>query len=374
MLSLVLASFATQVWQLILTQGLLFGAGWATAYTAFFIMANEWWVKRRGVVFGIVFGASGVSGLALPFVLEAGLERYGARTTLRGYAVAVFVLVGPAMLLIKPRLPLSAHMGGGGQSGPNGKARPRNLRFLRHPRFYVFAVAVFLQGIGFYLPNIFLPSFAQEVGLSHAQAAALLALLSLAQVGGQIGLGHLSDLIDVHIPLALSALVPAMSVLLLWGFAKSFAPLVVFALAYSFFGASNSVFWSRMCTLVADAGDDGGGGDAATAMMLYGFFSVERGIGGALSGPVSTALLRGGVDVTGYGIGKYGRLIVFVGGTMVLSSLCGLGWFVRNKVAYTGERSLVREETAEESGDSNQHDDAQELDRLVVDGVLKGDP
>lgn len=45
---------------------------------------NEWWVARKGMAFGIVSAASGASGVFMPFVIEALLNRYGYVTTLRG--------------------------------------------------------------------------------------------------------------------------------------------------------------------------------------------------------------------------------------------------------------------------------------------------
>jgi len=359
-LALLLASFATQVWQLILTQGLMYGTGWAVCYTPFFIMANEWFIAKRGVVFGIVFAASGVSGLVLPFILETCLDSYGSRATLRGAAVAVFLFVGPGpVFLIKPRIPRRR----GGPSRATTANSLGNVRFLRDPRFYVFAVAIFLQGIGLYLPNIFLPSFARLLDLSHAQGAALLALLSAAQVAGQIALGWMSDVVDVHIPAALSALIPALAALLLWGLAKSFAPLAIFALLFSFFGAANSVFWSRICAMLAD--------DPASAMMLYGLFNLERGVGGALSGPLSTWLMVDEVDRNSYGLERYGRLVAFVGVTMAASSLCGLGWFVRGNRFYARKaEAVVSDEAAAlrlgHSTEDLRGDDVLEMERLYV--------
>ena len=54
--SLLMASFATRIWHLVLTQGLLYGAGWALCYTPIITMLNEWFSKLRGLAYGIVFG------------------------------------------------------------------------------------------------------------------------------------------------------------------------------------------------------------------------------------------------------------------------------------------------------------------------------
>ena len=307
--SLVGASFATQVWHLILSQGVLYGSGWVICYTPFLIMLNEWFVKKRGLVYGILFGASGVSGLILPFILEASLSRFGFRVTLRAFAIAVVVVSGPALVLLKPRVVRKNAV----------RAGHGTLQFVTDKTFWLFAIAVFLQGIGFYLPAIFLPSFAHALSLSHAQGALLLALCSLAQVTGQMALGQLSDKVDMHILTSLSAGVPATAAFLLWGPAKSFAPLAVFALLYSGFGGGYSVLWSRVTTYMSD--------DPGTAMVIFGIFSFERGFGNMLAGPISTWLLADTTNISDYGLARYSAVIQFVGVTMALSSLSGIGYF-----------------------------------------------
>ena len=76
LIGLVGASFAQEVWQLLFFQGFLYGLGWVVCYTPFLFILNEWFVERRGLAYGLLFGASGVSGLAIPIVLGWMLERY----------------------------------------------------------------------------------------------------------------------------------------------------------------------------------------------------------------------------------------------------------------------------------------------------------
>ncbi|OJJ06395.1 hypothetical protein ASPVEDRAFT_323137 [Aspergillus versicolor CBS 583.65] len=70
-------------------------------------MVNEYWIARRGMAYGILCGASGVSGSVMPFALQTLLAKYGYRTTLRAVAVALTLLTGPLIPLLKGRLPPS---------------------------------------------------------------------------------------------------------------------------------------------------------------------------------------------------------------------------------------------------------------------------
>lgn len=84
-----LSSFATEVWHLILTQGILYGVGGNLVYYPIFIFIDEWFVRRKGFAFGVMWGGSGAGGLAGPLVLNWGLAKYGVETFLRGWAVAL---------------------------------------------------------------------------------------------------------------------------------------------------------------------------------------------------------------------------------------------------------------------------------------------
>jgi cyanate permease len=147
-------------------------------------MVNKYWVVRRGMAYGILCGASGLSGTVMPFVIQALLARYGYRTTLRAVAVALALLTGPLIPLLKGRLPFS----------PGQVATHRwNWTFFRSPLFWVYSVSNILQGFGYFFPSLYLPSYASSLGLSNKSGALLLALMSIFQVGGQFVFGLLSD-------------------------------------------------------------------------------------------------------------------------------------------------------------------------------------
>lgn len=51
-LGLLGASFATEVWHLILAQGVIYGSGFLLLYYPLLGMLNEWFVKHRGLAYG----------------------------------------------------------------------------------------------------------------------------------------------------------------------------------------------------------------------------------------------------------------------------------------------------------------------------------
>ncbi|GAB7355987.1 hypothetical protein MBLNU459_g6615t1 [Dothideomycetes sp. NU459] len=327
-LGLIGASLATKVWHLLLSQGLLYGTGWVVCYTPFLFMLNGWFVEKRGLAYGILFGASGVSGLIIPLAVGALLTRFGFRTALRAYAAATILLSGPGLFLIKPREAPTGKTAAAAAAAPRTTTAASNsasdLRTIAHdPHFVVFAAAIFLQGLAFFLPNIFIPSYSASLALGPSAGNGLLALTSLSQVAGQITLGHVSDKTNPYIPTSLASFVSGVGVLLLWGPAKGLGRLAPFALLWGFFSASYSVLYTSTCSFLAE--------DEGAAMLIYGIFSFERGVANILEGPISSFLLGGSVHVEMFGLGRYGRIVWFTGICMLLSSLGGAGLLLRRR-------------------------------------------
>lgn len=97
---------------LILTQGILYGIGGALLYNPFLFYLDEWFIKRKGLAYGIFFSGTGLCGSFIPAILEWGLDNYGFRLTLRIWALVV-VRFRPLFALFAlpcsfPRFPLSS--------------------------------------------------------------------------------------------------------------------------------------------------------------------------------------------------------------------------------------------------------------------------
>lgn len=339
LLSLVLASFATQVWHLVVTQGFLYGFFWVIGYTPFLILIPDWFDKRRGLAYGIFFGSSGISGLILPFALETSCHRLGFRTTLRGFVVLSIIFAAPGFLLIKPRTPVGhpEHFTSTapktkvtGDTDSNTSKTTPNLKlgkyaFVYNPYFYFFAMAVFLQSLAYFLPPTFLPSYATALNLSPKTGDILLAINNLAQVCGQMLLGHLTDKIHPHIPVAACTLTTGVSALTLWGLAKTLPPLGVFSGVWGFAAMSSSTLWYRAIDHLTRSGMP------QEVFTVYGVCSFERGIALLAAGPLASALLGGDTVIEDYGIGMYKMLIIFTACALLVSSTCEMVFLFEKK-------------------------------------------
>ncbi|KAL0939665.1 monocarboxylate transporter [Colletotrichum truncatum] len=306
--ALVAASFATSVSGLVATQGVMYGVGFTMLYFPVLRMLNEWFIERRGMAYGIMFAGGGFSGVGFPFLLEVLLSKYGHKTTLRAVAVGIAISTLPLLPLLKGRLPV-AH---------GGALRALDVSFFKQPLFYIFALSNLFQGLGYYIPSIYLPTYASSLGLSGTTGALILALFNLSTTFGQLAMGWLSDRTSNALLLVfLSSFPSALAAFLLWGFASSLPTLMAFSIIYGWFAGSFVILWPKFGGILSD--DPG----AVYSMMAFG-----KGVGNLLTGPISVPLMSGPVQ-SGYGLNRFEPLILYLGSMMLVSSLGIVGWPVR---------------------------------------------
>ncbi|KAF7593844.1 hypothetical protein BBP40_010779 [Aspergillus hancockii] len=248
------------------------------------------------MAYGVLCGASGVSGCVMPFVLQALLAKYGYQTTLRAMAVALASLTGPLIPLLKDRLP------------PSERASISKITwtFFRSPLFWVYPVSNLLQGFGYIFPSLYLPSYASSLGLGGKSGALLLALMSLCQVGGQFVFGLLSDhKVPLNVLACLSTIVAAISCLTMWRLSQSLPGLIVFAIVYGFFGAGFTAIWARMSTAITD--------DVTAGPIVFSLLNFGKGIGNVLVGPAGGFLVSNSKSTGTPSSLSYRWVIVFTG-------------------------------------------------------------
>jgi MFS family permease len=311
--ALVAGSYANQLSTLVLTQGVLYGLGFVIFYYPILTLLDEFWIRRRGMAYGIVCAASGASGAVMPSTLQALLSRFGYHTTLRAIAVALVVLTGPLIPLFRSRF-----HGVQQRQAVVGSLRT-DWTFLRQPLFWIYSVSNILMGLGYFFPSLYLPSYATDIGLKASQGALLLTIMSVFQVLGQFTFGYISDgkRLSLNTLLAISVIVAATATFGAWGIARSLAPLLVFAAFYGFFAAGYTPMWARMVTAVSE--------EPSTHQAMYSLFCFQKGLGNILAGPISAGLFRlstgPGDREAGYGYGMYKAVVIFTGMCLFMSAL-----------------------------------------------------
>ncbi|CAK5269846.1 unnamed protein product [Mycena citricolor] len=304
--SLLLSSFATQVWQLVLLQGVVYGFAGGLLYGPIVFWLNEWFVERRAFAGSLIFGGSGLGGALFPIITNLLLQRFGFRWTLRVLALIVGVLGGIALFGAKPRLPVVR----------NSAPAPLNLKFTRSPVFIIVSVAIFVQGLAYFPVSLYIPSYAASLGFSSVNGTLALTVFNLATVVGQLIFGYYCDRGSYAAAMLGSSVVSTVLAFVLWGYAHNLGLLFLFAILFGGVSGGFSSIWPPAAKDVF----------ADQASSPFFFFAAAKGLA-AISGPFISAALHpknGSVlpaSWAGYG---FTTMEIFVGsmmfGTAVLSA------------------------------------------------------
>ncbi|KAJ4499326.1 major facilitator superfamily domain-containing protein [Lentinula lateritia] len=310
--SLFAASYTTQIIPLVVLQGALYAIGGSMLYIPCISFH-----RKRGFANGVVSAGTAVGGILLPLILPPLLSSYGPTKTLRILSIAIALLLVPLLPLIKGRLPESRIRAMG----------PTPL------------VANTLQGFGYFVPIVWLPTFASALNLNSSTVSMALALLNCGSVIGRLTTGYLSDKINPWI-LGLSTLAStSAATFILWGvLSYNLAGLLSFSVAYGILAGGWSSTWNGFTKPLS-------ANDPNLFTTLYGILLFSRGLGNIFSTPISSALTNLDSNSTissttsihafnrsehlGFNVGggKFGKMIVYVGTCFAAAALIALvGW------------------------------------------------
>ncbi|KKZ63630.1 hypothetical protein EMCG_02071 [[Emmonsia] crescens] len=316
-ISLFTSSFATAVSPLIATQGVLYAIGGSLVYTPVIIFVDEWFIRRKGLAFGVMWAGTGFSGVVVPFMMSWLLGRYSFKITLRVWAITLAIISVPLLIVVKPRIP------------ERQQHQPRyiDLRFLKERSFMILQLGNILESLGFFMPTVYLPSYARSIGAKNAAVTATVSLLNGAMVFGCIFVGILIDRFHVTTAILVCTIGATISTFVFWGLAVTLPLLCIFSIIYGFFAGG---FSSTYTGIVKEIRKGNPGVDSG---MVFGMLAAGRGVGSVICGPLSETLMRKqawvGRAALGYGT-VYGPLIVFTGVTAVLGGVSfgarRLGW------------------------------------------------
>ncbi|KAG0298993.1 hypothetical protein BGZ97_003904 [Linnemannia gamsii] len=319
-LSLAAAAFATQVWQLYLTQGVLYGLGGSLTYFASLTLPSQWFTKQRGLVTGIAISGGGIGGLWISPIVSKLLSNKGFKFTMLTMAIAHFVLLVPACMFYKTRRETGRQRAKRikqfgcrkGESLENEKKRKFiDWTIMKDIRFSLLFVAGIFVVSGYFTPFYFINSYAIQHGVDKSTAALMIGLMNAASAVGRIVMGLVSDKIGSMNALCISTFAATLTLLLLWTFAKTVAVMFVFSIAYGL--CCGAYLSSTVSVSAAIAGLDRLG-------SVTGILYAGMAIGSTIGSPTSGAIL----DTIGHGT-DYMGVIVWSGTVMLIGSLIQFG-------------------------------------------------
>ena len=236
--SLVGASFATQVWQLYLSQGVCFGWGTGFLYVGSSNIIPQWFSNKRSLANGICAAGAGFGGLIYNLASSSLLEPAGPPFAFRILAVCGFVANLVSIILISDR---------NHTQHPNQSAF--NYRLLKQVEIWLVLGWGCMSELGYTVLLFSLPNYARRIGLDAQQGSIVAALLNLGLLIGRPLVGHSSDTLGRINMVTITIGFCAMIYLLIWVFAKSFGVLCLFA---SLAGMVCGTFWATVAPVAAD--------------------------------------------------------------------------------------------------------------------------
>ncbi|CAO3657308.1 unnamed protein product [Mucor hiemalis] len=307
-LGLMLASIATQIWQLYLTQGVLMGIGASLIWFPCISAPQQWFLHRRGLAVGIAISGSGFGGLILSNIIQAVIDKLGYQWALRIVGFISFALLTIAALTVRPlNVPQTDNI------------KVFDIRPFRNKQFVLLFLVQFIGNFAFNVPSSFLPAYADYLGLDPWIGTNMSAIISGVMIVGKISSGFIGDFIGrANIAFITTAMTGVMC-LAVWLTVTTPAGIWAFAAMFGYFGGG------YMSTIPGVLGQVVGMEEieAANGMLFFAWF-----FGGLLGSPICAALIndKSHEPTYNHAIIFGGVLMVFAGLLMLAVRVMRGGW------------------------------------------------
>lgn len=223
------ASFAHEIWQLFLTQGVLVGFGVGFVAIPSIATVPQWFDKKRSLANGIGSAGSGIGGLIFSFGTQAMIDSISLAWSLRITGIIVGVMNLIAALTIRNR-----------NKAIKPPQRGFDTKLLRRYDVLLLLAWGFISMLGYTTLLFSLSDFARSIGLSASQASSITAFLNLGTAIGRPLIGVVSDRYGRLETAGIITLVCGVTCFAIWLPARSYGVTIFFAIVV---GAILGVFW-----------------------------------------------------------------------------------------------------------------------------------
>ncbi|KAJ7080953.1 MFS general substrate transporter [Mycena belliarum] len=305
-LGLLLASYSSSLWQLFLTQALLYGIGSSLYYFPIISIAPTYFDRHRGFAMGFILSGSGVGGLVLAPVLQVLLGRYGVGTTLRILAGWNFAMGVPVACVVRRRSAFNRSA---------GREHTRiNMALVKRGTFLYQSLGAFLQAAGNVIPLYYMTSYSISIlAYSRSTGSLLLAINSAVNSVSRISMGLLADRVGRQNTMICGVFLSALCVLGLW-YDAARPRFVTFVVMYGIYaGGYNALVPTTISEIYG----------VENYARVNGFVYFVRGLGSLFGAPVAGLILgsykRGGA---GEKPAQYRNVVVYDGVLLLCAGVC----------------------------------------------------
>ncbi|KFG85617.1 putative MFS monocarboxylate transporter [Metarhizium anisopliae] len=289
-------SFCKELWQFILSFGVLCGVGTSLLFTPCIAAVGHWFKRRRGFATGMASTAGGIGGIIFPLMLTSLFDQIGYGWATR--ALALICLVGGVIgiVLVRSRLP----------PAPNATAHP-DFRIFKQVPYTLTAIGIFLLEFSLFIPLAYISTYAQHKGFSEKFAFHLLPIMNAGSVVGRALPGYYADVVGPFNVCLFSVVLSLVACLCVWlPLGHTAAGIIVFSILFGF-GSGTSISIAPVCI-----------GRMCKTQQYGRYYATTYTV-------VSFACLIGipiGGNIVGASGGDYKNLIIFTGAIYVGSAVC----------------------------------------------------
>lgn len=241
-LSLVGASFSTELWQLVLSQGFCFGWGMGFLFTASVTILPQWFLRHRSIANALAAGGSGIGAMIYSLAAGRAIETIGLAWTFRMLAICVFCVNIVAANLTRDR-----------NKEVGARHNAFDLEILKRPEFLLALGWGYFSMLGYVVVVFSIPAYATQIGLTAQQGYTLNAIVNLGQGVGRPAIGLTSDRFGRINTALITSLGAGLAIFVFWipaeAVPNSYALLIVYSLIG---GALAGTYWATIAPVSAE--------------------------------------------------------------------------------------------------------------------------
>jgi MFS family permease len=207
-LGLALSSYGT-IWALFIGQGLLLGLlGNGALFPPLLVYVSRWFERRRGTALALIASGQYIAGVIWPTLFEHAMARYGWQATMTGFGVVAALTIPPIAMLFLHPAPEPLHA----EAAVAGGLRGRPLGLPPNIALAMLCAAGFLCCVPMALPQSHLVAFCTDVGVSPAQSALILSVMTGCAFFSRQFWGWLADRVGGLVTLMLGSACQALAI------------------------------------------------------------------------------------------------------------------------------------------------------------------
>jgi len=197
-LSYLLMSQINSIWQLYLFYGVILGISMGGYFVSLVSTTARWFVKRRGLMTGIVVAGIGLGAIIVPPLANWLISSYDWRISYRimGGTVSVIIVLAAQFLRRKPDLIGQTLAGQEETKEQESALETGEVSFktaIRTRQLWMACAMFFCFGFCLFSIMVHIVPHATDLGISTANAATILSIIGISSIVGKVGMGYVID-------------------------------------------------------------------------------------------------------------------------------------------------------------------------------------